>query len=95
MRWLTLLLFVLFASLQFELWVSDDGFAEVARLNHAVALQQEENRQLDERNRALEAEVADLKEGLGAVEERARAELGMIREGEIFYQFVESAPVRP
>ena len=49
----------------------------------------EENQQLRERNQALEAEVQDLKQGLGAIEERAREELGMIKEGETFYQIIE------
>ncbi len=65
---------------------------EVRELERAIAAQREENESLRERNRALEAEVNDLKTGLDAIEERARSELGMIREGETFYQVVESQP---
>ena len=63
--------------------------AEVWELRQAVERQRAENEALRERNLALEAEVADLKQGLAAIEERARTELGMIREGEVFYQIVE------
>ncbi len=67
------------------------------RLRDRLAAQQLENDQLSERNRALAAEVEDLKAGLEAVEERARAELGMIKRGETFYQVIEpeSAPEKP
>jgi len=62
---------------------------DVWRLEKAVAEQREENRILRQRNSSLEAEVRDLKEGLEAVEERARTELGMIGEDETFYQVIE------
>ncbi len=61
----------------------------VHRLEAAVALQREENARLEIRNRRLAAEVLDLKEGLEAVEERARTNLGMIGQDEIFYQILE------
>lgn len=75
--------------MQYRLWLSSDGMQDVWRLQKAVAEQREANRILRERNAALEAEVRDLKEGLEAVEERARTELGMIGEGETFYQVIE------
>ncbi len=75
--------------MQYRLWLSSDGMQDVWRLRNAVAEQREANRILRERNAALEAEVRDLKEGLEAVEERARTELGMIGEGETFYQVIE------
>ena len=89
MRWLVWLLVVLLVLLQYKLWVGDGSFAEVWDLYQQVETQREENQQLRERNQTLEAEVQDLKQGLGAVEERAREELGMIREGETFYQIIE------
>ena len=58
-------------------------------LDDAIAAQVEENAQLNERNQTLAAEVDDLKQGYEAIEERARHELGMIKEGETFYQVVE------
>jgi cell division protein FtsB len=92
MRWLVWLLIGLLALLQYKLWVGDGGLAEVWNLYQQVETQQEENRQLRERNQALEAEVADLKQGLEAIEERAREELGMVRDDEIFYQIIEDEP---
>jgi len=89
MRWLIWLLVVLLVLLQYKLWVGDGSFAEVWDLYQQVETQREENQQLHERNQALEAEVQDLKQGLEAIEERAREELGMVKEGEIFYQIIE------
>jgi cell division protein FtsB len=89
MRWLIWLLVVLLVLLQYKLWVGDGSFAEVWDLYQQVETQREENQQLRERNQALEAEVQDLKQGLGAIEERAREELGMVKEGETFYQIIE------
>ena len=89
MRWLGVFLAALFIALQYRLWTGDGSLAEVWRLRQAVEGQRLENARLAERNRALDAEVRDLKEGLAAVEERARSELGMIGRDEIFYQIVE------
>lgn len=89
MRWLYVVLTLLFVGLQWKLWIGDGSLAEVWHLKHAVADQQAENEQLRERNRALDAEVKDLKQGLDAIEERARVELGMIKQDETFYQLVE------
>ena len=75
--------------LQYQLWVGHGSVRDVWRLQQAVAGQLQENAALYQRNNALEAEVKDLKSGLEAIEERARRELGMIREGEVFYQVVE------
>lgn len=91
MRWLLIILLVLFGLLQYRLWVGDGSLAEVWRLHKAVQEQREENKNLRDRNEALEAEVRDLKTGSEAIEERARSELGMIRDGETFYQVVEPA----
>ena len=74
--------------LQYRLWLSDDGMREVWRLRDAVAERTQENRMQAARNAALEAEVRDLKQGLAAVEERARTELGMIGPKETFFQIV-------
>ena len=87
-RLLIVVLVIAFAVLQWRLWLSDHGWSEVSRLRGAVEAQQEENEILAERNARLQAEVTDLKSGADAVEEQARADLGMIREGEDFYVFV-------
>jgi cell division protein FtsB len=94
MRWLLWLLIVLLLLLQYRLWVGDGSLAEVWDLYQQVETQREENQRLLERNQALEAEVQDLKQGLDAIEERAREELGMIKDGETFYQIIEEKPVK-
>ncbi len=88
-RWLTLILIALLLGLQYKLWVGEGSLAEVWSLHQAGEVQRVENEGLKERNAALEAEVKDLKQGSEAVEERARTELGMIKDGEVFYQIVE------
>jgi cell division protein FtsB len=88
MRWLIVLLLALLVALQFKLWFGEGGFTEVRRLEDRVAAQAEENEQLRRRNSELQAEVEDLRERLDAVEERARSELGLIKDDEEFYQVV-------
>lgn len=83
-------LLCLLAVLQIRLWISEDGFAEMSRLRQQVEFQRHENEQLAERNDRLEAEVEDLKKGFGAVEERARSDLGLISPDESFYVFSHS-----
>jgi cell division protein FtsB len=93
MKWLTVALLVVVVLLQYRIWVSADGVRELGRLEAAVAAQRAENDQLGERNRQLAAEVRDLKNGMQALEERARSELGMIASNETFYQVVPPRPV--
>jgi len=89
MRVLLIFLVLLFLVLQFRLWFGDGGLIEVDRLQQTVAIQKSQNTALKERNLTLEAEVKDLQQGVAAIEERARSDLGMIKEGETFYQTVE------
>lgn len=89
MRILVAILFILFLVLQYDLWVGDGSLATVWHLQKEVDAQQLENTNLKERNEALAAEVKDLKTGLDAIEERARNDLGMIKEGETYIQVVE------
>jgi cell division protein FtsB len=89
MKALIVIFIVLLLLLQYKLWFGDGNFREVWRLETAIEQQQTENEKLRERNAALEAEVLDLKQGLEAVEERARSELGMIKKDETFFQIVE------
>ena len=84
-----LLLAAAVAGLQYRLWFGDGSVAEVMELRAGIEAQREENRRLYARNRALEAEVVDLKTGLESIEYRARRDLGMTREDETFYQIVE------
>lgn len=89
MRILVAILLILFLVLQYDLWVGEGSLATVWHLHNAIETQQTENEQLQARNKALEAEVRDLKTGLDAVEERARSELGMIKQDETFIQVVD------
>lgn len=89
LRYVALILLILLIALQVKLWVGQGGMAEVGRLEKAVAAQKRENDELKARNDALIAEVANLKDGEEAIEERARSELGLIKPGEKFYQVVE------
>ena len=89
MPWFALILLVLLVLLQVKLWLGDGGIHDLRELERTEELQAEENRRLEERNQALMAEVEDLKEGQDAIEERARTDLGMIREDESFYQVIE------
>jgi cell division protein FtsB len=94
MKWLAVSLFVLVLALQYRLWLSEDGVREVSRLSAVVDARRAENERLLDRNRQLAAEVADLKSGMAALEERARSELGMIGRNETFYQVVPARPER-
>lgn len=89
MRFILIGLVVLLLLLQQRLWSGDGGVSDVWRLKHQVASQEQENESLRERNKVLQAEVEDLKEGVAAVEERARSELGMIKQDETFFQAVK------
>ncbi len=90
MRFLALILIGLLGWLSYQLWVPEDrGIKQVRRLEQALKDQRAENISLEERNSALEAEVNNLKEGLAAIEERARVELGLIRKDETFFRILE------
>lgn len=87
MRILVGVLLVLIFAVQYRIWVGQDSLADVWRLERALQAQRDENLELARRNEQLAAEVRDLKEGLDAVEARAREELGMVRKDETLYQF--------
>jgi cell division protein FtsB len=76
--------------LQGRLWLSDRGLREVSGLQISVDAQRAANHEQGQRNRQLGAEVANLKVGLTALEERARSELGMVAASETFYQVVRA-----
>ncbi|WP_372875987.1 cell division protein FtsB [Pseudomonas sp.] len=87
--WLLVVLILLLVGLQYRLWVGDGSLAQATDLKQQIADQQGANQRLLERNRILEAEVMELKKGMETVEERARHELGMVKEGETLYQLTE------
>jgi len=92
MRIFAIVLLVALLLVQYRLWFSDSGVSELGRLERSVATQQQENAELKARNAQLAAEVLDLKQGMAAVEERARSDLGMIGANESFYQVVPPDP---
>jgi len=89
---LTLIFVILIALLQYPLWLGKGSWLRVWELNRKVHEQQEKNAALKARNAMLDAEVRDLKSGKAAIEERARSELGMIKQDEVFFQVIEAQP---
>ena len=90
MKFLTLALVGLIAVLQYPLWMGKGSWMQVFDVDRQLSAQHEANRRLQARNAALDAEVRDLKRGMDAVEERARSELGMIKQDEVFFQIMEN-----
>ena len=89
MRWLLGVLLLILVFLQYRLWIAEGSLAEQNRLERQVEEQSAINQSLRERNAVLEREVLELQTGNRSVEQRAREQLGLVREGETFYQFVE------
>jgi len=86
MRLISLALAALLLLIQYPLWLGKGGWLRVSDLETQVAASRKKTEELKARNAKLESEVRDLKDGTGAVEERARYELGMIKQNEIFVQ---------
>jgi cell division protein FtsB len=89
MRWLTLVFVALIVLLQYPLWFGKGGWLKVWDYQRQLIQLKEANHKLEVRNAGLDAEVRDLKQGYEAIEERARFELGLIKEGEVFVQLPE------
>ena len=88
-RFFIIILIVFFLMIQFDIWFKDDGFYRVKELEQMIGNQVEENKRLKLRNEQLEREIEELKSGTKSIEEKARTDLGMIKEGEEFYLIVE------
>ncbi len=95
MRWLTVGLLALIGLLQYPLWLGKGGWLRVWEYDRQLQQQKEVTRALEIRNAGLDAEVRDLKQGYEAIEERARFELGMIRQDESFVQIPENFAAKP
>lgn len=91
MRLLTVTLAVLIALIQYPLWFGKGSWFRVWEIDQQIRAQKEVNGKLQARNAALDAEVRDLKQGYEAIEERARAELGMVKQDEVFFQILDSS----
>ena len=90
MKWAVAALFTLFCLLQYRLWFGKNSVPDFVNLKNEVALQVVQNANLRQRNSLLKADIEDLQIGLDAVEERARNELGLIKQGETFYRILPS-----
>ncbi len=88
MKILIAVLILILIGLQYKLWFGDGSLSEVVQLSHELELQQQKLNELEERNKILEAQVLDLQNGLDAFEEKARNDLGMIKQGETFIQLI-------
>ena len=94
MRILALIFVALIVALQYPMWLGKGGWLQVRELDRQLAAQRDTNEKLKARNEALDADVRDLKSGFEAIEERARSELGMVRNDEVFFQ-LQPAGSRP
>ena len=95
MRILVAVLGALIVLVQYPLWLGKGGWLRVGELDRQVQALRESNKLLETRNQKLDAEVRDLKQGFDAIEERARFELGMVRQDEIFFQVLREAQPAP
>src|SRR5512137_22872 len=93
MKLLAVALVALLGLVQYPLWLGKGGWLRVWEIDRQVKVQKDGNAKLQMRNEALDAEVRDLKQGYDAIEERARYELGMIKQDEIFFHILEKTPV--
>ena len=94
LRWLALAFVALIVALQYPMWLGKGGWLQVREFDRQLAAQQEANAKLKVRNDALDADVRDLKTGSEAIEERARSELGMVRQDEVFFQLRQRRSAR-
>ncbi len=88
MNRLLIAIFVLLGLLQYRLWMGDNSLPDSLQIQEQIKLQEESNAKLIERNQVLKEEINDLRRGTEAIEERARNELGMVKEGETFFRVV-------
>ena len=89
MKFFTLILIALIAAIQYPLWLGKGSWFRVWEIDRQLKEQRATNQKLQARNGVLDAEVRDLKQGFEAIEERARSELGMIKQDEIFFQVLD------
>jgi len=88
MKILITVLILVLVGLQYKLWFGDGSLSEVVQLTRELEIQRQRLEELESRNRILEAQVLDLQNGLDAFEEKARNDLGMIKQGETFIQLI-------
>ncbi|WP_117235834.1 cell division protein FtsB [Vibrio maerlii] len=89
MRIFALVLLCLLGWLQYTLWMGKNGIVDYQRVSNDIEIQRQVNTNLQDRNNEMFAEIDDLRQGLDAIEERARHELGLVKDGETFYRIIE------
>ncbi len=92
MKFIALLLVLLLVMMQVNIWLTKDGYSRIAEIKELIQDQQKENNEMVSRNSQLREEIKDLKDGYSAIEEKAREDIGMIKEGEEFYLLTEPRP---
>jgi cell division protein FtsB len=92
MKFIALLLVLLIVMMQVNIWLTKDGYSRVAEIKELIQDQQKENNAMVSRNSQLKEEIKDLKDGYSAIEEKAREDIGMIKEGEEFYLLTKPRP---
>lgn len=92
MKFIALLLVLFLVMMQVNIWLTKDGYSRVAEIKELIQDQQKENNAMISRNSQLKEEIKDLKDGYSAIEEKAREDIGMIKEGEEFYLLTEPRP---
>ena len=92
MKFIALLLVLVLVMMQVNIWLTKDGYSRVAEIKELIQDQQKENNAMVSRNSQLKEEIKDLKDGYSAIEEKAREDIGMIKEGEEFYLLTEPRP---
>ncbi|MDP2241666.1 MAG: cell division protein FtsB [Burkholderiales bacterium] len=95
MKLLALAFAVMIALIQYPLWLGKGGWLRVWEVERQIRVQKENNQKLQVRNAVLDAEVGNLKQGFDAIEERARSELGMIKQDEMFFQLIDARAAAP
>ena len=93
MKLIAIILIFLLLLLQINIWFKDDGYPRITELKSLIQDQKNENSAMATRNTQLREEVEDLKKGDAAIEERARTDIGMIKEGEEFYLITQPKPI--
>jgi len=92
MKFIALLLVLLLVMMQVNIWLTKDGYSRVAEIKELIQDQQKENNEMVSKNSQLREEIKDLKDGYSAIEEKAREDIGMIKEGEEFYLLTKPRP---
>ena len=92
MKFIALLLVLLLVMMQVNIWLTKDDYSRVTEIKELIQDQQKENNEMVSRNSQLKEEIKDLKDGYSAIEEKAREDIGMIKEGEEFYLLTEPRP---